>query len=251
MSEKHFACTACGRCCYGSLPITISEALKWAHVFPLAMSIVPVRPGTRGHTIVSTIGAPLKVSKGKDLSLLLMPTSFLPPMMPCPQLSDETLCAIHGDKPLRCRTMPFYPYKDEEAQADMLVPKPGWQCATGQDAPVVYRERKVLDRSDFDAERRVLIEEGPSLRRFMASVVAHNPALRDQIIGASRSVSGRVIVSFVSYLRYERRLDPSDYAQRQRPVLREWLQRTEGDTRHAEFHEFYQRSLRELDRYGA
>ncbi len=146
--------------------------------------------------------------------------------------------------------MPFNPYKDEGAQSDLLVPKPGWQCETGVEAPVVYRDKRILERGDFDAELNAIDEQQPSMRRLITFTVEHNPVIREQIIGASRSPSGRVVIGFGSLLRFEKALDPVDYARRQRPVLRHWAERTDGEAKLAEFHRFYRQAERELERYG-
>lgn len=250
MVEQNFACTACGRCCSGSLPINVAEALKRADTFPLAMSLTPVMPSARGHKIVGRIGATVTLSKKQTVSLVVTPLSFVPSSLPCPELSDAGLCRIHDDKPLRCRTMPFYPYKDEDAQADMLVPRPGWLCDTGAEAPTVYRDRRIVDRADFDAERSVLVEQAPDLQRFVDQLLQHNPPLRAQIAQASQArVPGRVVVGFLSYVRADRNLDLIDYARRQYPVLEVWAQKTAGDPAFREFHAFYRQAMADLERY--
>lgn len=250
MVERNFACTACGRCCTGSLPINVAEALQRADTFPLAMSITPMKPSARGHGIVGRIGASVTLSKRQTISLVVTPMSFVPNTLPCPQLSDEGLCGIHDDKPLRCRTMPFYPYKDEEAQADLLVPRAGWLCDTGSDAPTVYRDRRIVDRTDFDAERSVLIDQAPTLQRFVDQILQHNLPLRAQIEQASQArVPGRVVVGFHSFLRYDRSMDLVDYTRRQYPVLEVWAVRTADDPAFREFQAFYRQAMADLERY--
>lgn len=56
------------------------------------------------------------------------------------RLTPDDLCGIHAGKPSRCRTMPFFPYTDENDQAANLIPRPGWACDTSNAAPVVYRD---------------------------------------------------------------------------------------------------------------
>lgn len=250
MAEKRFHCTACGRCCFGSLPINVAEALRLADSFPLAMSITPIKPSARGHRIVARIGASVVMPKKKVISLLVTPMSFVPSSLPCPQLSDDGLCRIHDVKPLRCKAMPFYPYKDEDSQADMLVPRAGWLCDTGEDAPTVYRDQRILDRTDFDREREVLIEQAPSLQRYVDLLLQHNPQLQAQITQASLApVAGRVAVGFFSFLRYDRSMDLIDYARRQYPVLESWAEKTAGDPKFREFQTFYRQAMRDLERY--
>jgi Fe-S-cluster containining protein len=250
VTQQSFACTACGRCCSGSLPINVAESLKRADMFPLAMSLMPIQPSIRGHSIIKTIGATVVLSKRQTVSLIVTPTSFIPNTLPCPQLTDNGLCMIHDDKPLRCRTMPFYPYKDEDSQADMLVPRAGWLCETGEMAPTVYRDRQIVDRTDFDSEQKVLVDQAPALQRFVDLLLQHNPPLRAQIAQASQArIPRRVVVGFLSYVRYDRRLDLIDYARRQYPVLEIWVGKTRGDPKFREFHAFYRQAMSDLEPY--
>ena len=39
--ERRFACTACGKCCFGLLPLTIGDALAHADKFPLVVICHP------------------------------------------------------------------------------------------------------------------------------------------------------------------------------------------------------------------
>jgi Fe-S-cluster containining protein len=250
MSEQRFRCTACGLCCHGLLPLTIAEALAGAGRFPLAISITPVKVKTPGHAGVGEIAATIDITRKKTMPILVTPVSFVPAHLPCPELDGEGLCSIHATKPLRCRTMPFYPYRDEAHQADMLTPRPGWLCETGEDAPVVYRDRRIVDRTDFDTERQALVDQAPALRRYADLLLKHAPAHHARVLKAAQSpVPGRVIVSFVSYLRYDNRLDLLDFSARQLPVLEAWAEKTAGDPKAAEHHRYYREAMAELERY--
>ncbi|NTC84022.1 YkgJ family cysteine cluster protein [Agrobacterium tumefaciens] len=250
MTEHRFACTACGACCYGLLPLTVPEALRWADTFPLAMSITPVRPGTRGHMSLRHLGVNVSFGPRRPMSLLVWPISFIPPNMACPKLSPENLCSIHEMKPERCRTMPFLGYKDEDSQKDLLIPRPGWKCDTGTDAPVVYRDNKIVDRSAFSSEREALKTQAPQLQAFVDFLLKYDPPAAARLAKAALAPHvGRVVVGFVSFLRQNRDLDIIDFAQRQRPVLASWAERTARDPKLTHFTNYYQEALADLQRY--
>lgn len=249
MNEQRFACTACGLCCHGMLPLSVEEAFKWAHVFPLAMSATPIKPGTRGY---ATKGVAVIFSTGakKPIQLIVTPVAFIPPTAPCPQLADTGLCSIHEEKPQRCRTMPFYAYKEEESQRDMLVPRPGWKCATGDDAPVVYRDRKIVGRTEFQRERDLLQGQAAVLQRYVDFLGRYDPGFTVRVQTASKAaVPGRVIVGFVSYLRQNKELNVVDFARRQHPVLRKWQEKTSGDATAGQFLAYYRDAMADLERY--
>lgn len=123
--ERRFRCTACGKCCYGWIPLTLGDAVRHAGRFPLAMVWSAVPQTARSFALTSSLGMALKLPKGPRIGVLISATAYIPPGYPCPELAADGRCAIHEDKPLRCRTMPFYPYKDEQDQADALVPRKG------------------------------------------------------------------------------------------------------------------------------
>ena len=118
---KHFACTACGKCCYGLLPLTFKDAFANIGRFPLCLSWTPVLKGSKDFPMVKTLGVTITVAKGQELAVLIVPTSFIPSSLPCPALQADNLCGIHESKPSRCKTMPFYPYRDERFQAELMI----------------------------------------------------------------------------------------------------------------------------------
>ena len=250
MTEQRFSCTACGACCYGLLPLTVDEALSHAHKFPLAMTITPIKPGARGYRSVGSIAASVVLPSRKTALLLVTPVSFIPPSMSCPELAEDNLCSIHIDKPVRCRAMPFYAYKDEDHQRDMLVPRAGWQCETNDVAPVVYRDQQIVDRGDFDEERAALTGQAPALRRYVELLLKHDPVFSARVVKATQApLAGRVVIGFVSFLRYNKDLDLLDFARKQQPVLEHWARRTEGDAKLAQFNQYYSEAASDLDRY--
>lgn len=218
--------------------------------FPLAITITPIKPGTRGQDVLDKIGVAVVLPPKKKYWLLVTPVSFIPPSMKCPELTDDNLCGIHAQKPIRCRTMPFFAYKDEDHQLDMLIPRTGWQCDTGDTAPVVYRDRKIVDRADFDAERSDLIEQSAAIRRYADLLLKHSPLMLARVAKSTQSTPmGRVIVGFVSFLRYDRTLDLVDFARKQYPVLEQWADRTAADVKLREYHNYYKEALADLRRY--
>ena len=218
--------------------------------FPLAMMITPVKPGTRGQSVLERIGASVVLPPKKKMLLLVSPVSFVPPSMPCPQLTSDNLCGIHATKPIRCRTMPFYAYKDEDHQTDMLQPRASWLCDTSDAAPVVYRDHRLVDRADFETERSVLMDQASAIRRYADLLLKHSPAMMARVAKASQTTpTGRVVASFVSYLRYDRELDLAAFARAQDPLLRDWATKTSGNPRIAEFNAYYRAALAELQRY--
>lgn len=250
MPHSRFSCTACGRCCYGMLPLTVDEALGNAETFPLAICITPIKVGSRGYSIADRIGVVFEARSNKKLSLLVFPAAFIPPSMPCPNLTSSNLCGVHERKPLRCRTMPFYAYKDEAHQSDMLVPRTGWLCNTGDDAPIVYEDREIVERSDFEAERTELVKQAPALRRYISLMLQYDRDAYARILkAASAPTPGRVIVNFISFVRFNKNLDICEFARKQHPVLLEWLSRTRGDAKLETYSSFYSDSSSELLRY--
>ncbi|TWA33316.1 hypothetical protein FB009_12017 [Sinorhizobium medicae] len=170
--------------------------------------------------------------------------------MPCPALGQDNLCSIQEHKPVRCRAMPFMAFKDESSQSDLLVPKLGWKCDTGPNAPVVYRDRSIVERRDFDDERAALAEQTPGLQRYVDLLLKYDPVTATRLTKAAQSAQpGRVVVGFVSYLRHNRNLDIVSFARAQQPVLTEWAEKTNGSPQLASFNTFYRDAATDLDRY--
>lgn len=146
--------------------------------------------------------------------------------------------------------MPFYAYKDEDHQVDMLVPRPGWQCDIGPDAPVVYKDQTIVTRQEFDNERSALLGQVPALRRYADLILKHDPALFARVAKAAQTPSiGQVVTGFVTFLRYNPKLDLVDFAKRQQPVLETWAQRTSTDTKVSQFNRYYREAISDLHRY--
>ncbi len=248
MVEQRFGCTACGKCCYGRVPLTVDDALAHAGRFPLAMVWTPVRQASRSFDLTGRLGITLKLRDRKTAAVLIAPTAYIPPTFPCPALSPDNLCTIHEHKPLRCRTMPFYPYREERDQLDLLIPRKGWVCDVSETAPVVYRDKEVLDRADFDAERAALLAQAPALRTYAEALLNQDATLLDHLTRAARNpAAGHVILNFSSFLRANRHYDLVSFAKSQHPVLIEFERRTAGEASLAERNKYYKCWAGELE----
>lgn len=221
--ERRFHCTACGKCCTGWLPLTLKDALAHAGRFPLAVVWTPVKQASKAFDITAKLGLTVKTRDKKKLAVRIVPTAYIPPSLPCPALTADNLCGIHAEKPSRCRAMPFFPYRDENDQADLLVPRAGWTCDTSAAAPVVYRDKGVVEREYFDRERSDLLEQAPILRAYGEWLLATVPALADNLSRAAlKPGGGHVAVSFASLLRRLADVDKAGIAQAQLAMLAEY-----------------------------
>ena len=246
--ERRFHCTACGKCCSGSLPLTLADAFIHAGRFPLAMVWTPLRQQNKAFHLVSRIGALVKLGTRKQIAVLIAPTAYLPEAFACPALADDGRCIIHADKPLRCRAMPFYAYREERDQADLLSPRKGWECDTSAAAPVVYRDGSIVARGDFELERRQLLQQAPLLRSYAEYMLKYQPQLAGNLAAlAQQGAGGKVVTSLSSFLTATRQGDVAELAARQGAVLKEFAARTAGQAQLAEFHRNYSGWAREMD----
>jgi hypothetical protein len=237
---KRFQCTACGKCCYGSIPLTYKDAVAFAGLFPLAMVWTPVRKGSKDFKMAKTLGASIPLPNGIELASLIVPTAFIPGSFPCPALADQKACGIHRGKPSRCKTMPFYPYRDEKLQGDFLKPRQGWECDTSDEAPLVYEDGRILMREDFDMERSDLLEQVPILRRYAEYMLKYTPSLPGRLSLASvQEKGGQIVTSLSSLLTALRHPDAEGIALKQTPLLEAFANRTAGHPDLAEYHAYY------------
>lgn len=219
---RHFACTACGKCCHGILPLTVDEALAHAGRFPLAVAFTPVRAKSKSFDIAARLGVMLD----KKVALRVMPVAYLPRDAACPALADEGLCSIHDDKPLRCRAMPFFGWRAEGDQADLLVPRPGWACDVSDAAPPVYDNGKILERDAFATERAALERQAPLLRAYAEKMLPMTAGLAQTLTAlAARPLGGDVHLGFSTLLRRLKDVDKATIARAQMSVLDAWAGR--------------------------
>ncbi len=238
---RRFQCTACGKCCYGQLPLTCKDAFANAARFPLSFVWTPLRQGSKDFPLVATLGTTIKLADGKKLAVLIVPTSYLPYSFPCPALGDDNLCTIHIDKPSRCKTMPFYPYREERFQAELLTPRQGWECdATSPAAPIVFQDNKLVYRDYFDRERQELLEQVPVLRSYADYMLKCSPSLVGLLVNASsKTKAGHVVTSLSSFLTATKNGAAKHIAQQQLPILSDYVVKTAGDAQLSEFHKNY------------
>lgn len=247
--ERRFLCTACGKCCYGKLPLTLKDALLHAGRFPLAMQWTVVRQGARSYALTARLGTTVTLGKRKPIAAQVTPIAYLPAALTCPALAADGLCSIHAEKPLRCRTMPFYPYREEADQADLLVPRPGWLCDTSATAPVVYRDKAIVERADFDRERKELVEQAPVIKAYADRLLALAPNVAAGLEkAANKPQGGHLVLAFSGILPRLGEVDVAGFARRQMPVLADFAARTEGMPGVEEFHRYYRDNAAALER---
>ncbi|MBF0324106.1 MAG: YkgJ family cysteine cluster protein [Alphaproteobacteria bacterium] len=232
MADRHFACTACGKCCTGRLALTIHDALAHADLFPLAVAFSPVAAGAKAFAATQRLGVTVALGRKKELAVRVTPVAFIPPAMACPALGGDGLCTIHATKPLRCRAMPFLAWRDETDQDHLLVPRPGWACDVSAAAPLVYEGKRIAQREDFEAELAAIQADGPVLRRYAEQMLPITPGLLDGLIKlAGKPAGGDMVLGFATLLKRLPEVDKQAVAAAQAPVLAAWAERTQGDDR--------------------
>ena len=190
--------------------------------------------------MVATLGTTIKLASRKELAVLIVPTAYIPSSFPCPALRDDNLCSIHFAKPSRCKTMPFYPYREERYQAELLTPLQDLPCDTSTAAPVVFQNDKIVFRDDFDNERRDLLEQVPILRCYAEYMLKYSPSLVRSLIHASnKAKAGQVVTSLSSFLTATKNADAQHIAHLQLPILNDYVEKTAGDMKLAGFHKNY------------
>ena len=238
--DRRFSCTACGKCCYGLVPLTIDDALAHADKYPLVVIWTPVRQGGRSFRITADLGITIEIKKHKRAAVQIAPTAYIPPALPCPELSEDGLCRIHDAKPPRCRTMPFSAYRDENDQEDLTLPRPGWECDTSDAAPVVYGDKSILDRNDFEIERKQLVRDAAILKPYAEWLLDSVPSLRPELQKiAMKPSGGRVVVGFSTLIPRLPKVDIYAFARKQLPVMKTFAERTVGDPGLVDFHQRY------------
>ncbi len=238
--NRNFRCTACGKCCVGQLPLTWNDAEANIDLFPIGMVWTPVPASSKDFKLVSQLGATVRLPDRKELGLLIVPTSFIPASQPCPALQDNNLCGIHDTKPARCRTMPFYPYREERFQSEVLSVKSGWECDTSEAAPVVYSDLKINNRADFDAERQQLLQEVPLIRRYAEYMLKYTPTILTQLaLASTKTKPSHIVTSLSSFLTATRHPNAQKLAEKQLPILSRAVSQTENKPELSEFHRHY------------
>lgn len=249
--ERRFSCTACGKCCHGLLPLTIDDALAHADKFPLVVIWTPVRQGGRSFRATADLGITIQLGKRKLAAVQIAPTADIPPIFSCPELTEEGLCGIHSVKPQRCRTMPFSAYRDQKDQDDLMIPRPGWTCDTSDQAPVVYRDKSIIDRQEFEVEREQLVGDAVILNPYAEWLLDSVPSLRMELRKvAMKPGGGRLLVAFSTLIPRLPKVDIFAFAEKQFPLMRAFAERTAGDPDLVDFHQRYVDSAAEWEKVG-
>jgi Fe-S-cluster containining protein len=245
---NHFHCTACGKCCYGQLPLSLIDAFANVGRFPLAMIWTPLKQGAKDYSMVSTLGTTIKLPNRTELAVLIVPSVYIPPSFPCPALSEDNLCKIHSTKPSRCKTMPFYPYREEQYQAELLIPRKDWACDVTSTAPLVFDGKTIVSRADFDHEKQELLQQVPIIRTYANYMLKYSPLLVNALAKAtSQKVGGQVVTSLSSFLTATRNPNAKEIARQQLPLLNEYMEKTAQKLEFAEFHKNYASWAKEMD----
>lgn len=239
--ERHFDCTACGKCCQGWLPLNVPDALAHADTFPLFLLWTPVRQGGKSYDLTARLGITIQTKKRKQAAVRITAVSYVPSHMPCPALSaDGLLCSIHETKPQRCRTMPLSGSRAQSDQTDLLIPSPGWECDISESAPVLYRDHQIVERTEFEAERTQLETDASLLQPFAERMIDSLPSLRQDLQKmAMRPQGGHVIVNFSTLLPRLAQVDVFEFAAKQVRVMQAFADLTQGNADQKTEHERY------------
>ncbi len=136
--------------------------------------------------------------------------------------------------------MPFSAYRDEADQADLLIPRSEWMCDTSPDAPVVYRDKSILDRQNYDAERAQLVRDAAILKPYGEWLLDSVPSLRMEIQKVAMKPSGgQVIVSFSTLIPRLAKVDIYAFARNQLPIMTAYAKKTANDPTLTDFHKRY------------
>ena len=113
----------------------------------------------------------------------------------------------------------------------------------------MYRDKKIVDRADFDRERAAILRQAPDLRSYAESQLAKAPGVRDAVVrAASQRAAGQIVRSFSAILHFLEAVDIRAFAQRQLPVLRQFATATSALPETAEYQKYYLRSATEMER---
>lgn len=136
--------------------------------------------------------------------------------------------------------MPFSPTREEAEQSALLVPKPGWLCDISESAPVVYRDKKIINGDDFERERGQLMDQAAVLKTYADHLIATAPNVVAGLIqAANKKRGGYVVLKFTAVLTRMAHVDVADFCRLQLPVMTEYAEKTAGEKGLADYHEYY------------
>lgn len=238
--ERHFDCSACGKCCQGWLPLSIDDALAHADRFPLFLLWTPVRQGGKSYDLTAKLGITIQPKKRKFAAVRVTPFSYVPSNTPCPALMADGLCAVHESKPQRCKTMPLSGARAEDDQTDLLIPSSGWECDVSEDAPLVYRDKHIVEREAFEAERTQLERDSAILQAYAKFMLQGAPKVRQDVDKmALRPQGGHVILNFSTLMARLAGVDVYEFAAKQLPIMQAFAELTADNPDHKNEHQRY------------
>ncbi len=136
--------------------------------------------------------------------------------------------------------MPYSAYRDEKDQDELMIPRSGWECDISDEAPLVYRDRTIIDRHDFEVERERLVGDAAILKPYAEWLLDSVPSLRMELHKVARKPGGgRVLVAFSSLIPRLPKVDIYAFAEKQFPVMKAFAERTAGDPGLVDFHQRY------------
>ena len=145
--------------------------------------------------------------------------------------------------------MPYSAYRDEADQDDLLLPRPGWECDISSDASLVYRNKAIVERDEFNTERDGLIRDSAILKPYAEWLIESVPSLKmDLLKAAMRSTGGQVIVAFSTLIPRLPGVDIYDLAEKQLPLMQSHARRTVDDPSLASFHKCYVKTAKEWEK---
>jgi hypothetical protein len=142
--------------------------------------------------------------------------------------------------------MPFYAYRDEADQAELLIPRKEWTCDTSEAAPIVYHDKHIVERNDFDLERKELLEQAAMMSAYAEYVIKYMPWVVDSLAAIAQKPGGNVVTSLSSFLTAIKQFDVAAIAAQQLPLLNAYADKTASDPDLADYHRNYSGWAREM-----
>jgi hypothetical protein len=142
--------------------------------------------------------------------------------------------------------MPFYPYREERYQAELLKPREGWRCDTSPSAPKVFENGKILDRQSFDVEGTELVDQIPSIRRYAAYMFDYVPNFKENLEVSASGKNHYLVTGLSSFFTAIQHPDAKIWATSQQPILEDLASKTSADQTLSEFHKRYAAWAKEM-----
>jgi Fe-S-cluster containining protein len=176
---RRFACTACGACCNRSPEVLLNETLTVSDIFVFRLQFrlyrlprvaTQHRSGTlssrSNHATLAAFAAAQRRARWRSKTETTDGTDYLVisaialniPLGVCAALGGN-LCTIYDRRPVACRSVPFHYARSEPSFDDDLTEftsRPGYLCASSDDAPVVLDEGKLVSEAMLTARSEAL-----------------------------------------------------------------------------------------------